>query len=77
MIVSLVIKFEFKKDGMLILVQMVNGKIENEIGKWMVKGNLIMILNFMGKNGGLKSFIGMISKDGKMFFFDFLDEMKK
>ncbi len=77
MIASSVIKLELKKDGTLTLVQTVNGKTENETGKWTAKGNSITISNLTGKNGGPKSLTGTISKDGKTLFFDLSDEMKK
>lgn len=77
MIGDSVLKLELKKDGTLTLAQTVNGKTENETGKWTAKGNSISITNLTGKNGGPKTLNGTISKDGKTLFFDLSEEMKK
>lgn len=77
MINSSVLKLELKKDGTLTLAQTVNGKTENETGKWSAKGNAITLTNLTGKNGGPKELKGTISKDGKVLFFDLSSEIKK
>jgi hypothetical protein len=72
-----VIKMEMKKDHTLSITQTMNGKSENDAGKWSQVGAKVKMFGFSAKNGGPKEMNGVLSANGKSLIIDLSEEMKK
>ena len=72
-----IVTMELKKDGTVSISQSMNGKTEEDKGKWIQAGNKVKMFGFSAVNGGPKEMNGVLGSTGKTLFFDLSDEMKK
>ena len=70
------VTMELKKDGSVTIAQTVNGRTENDKGKWKQSGNKVTLSGFT-KGNGPKEMTGVLSANGKSLNFDLSEEMKK